>query len=253
MFAAPALAKRLSGDRPFQFQNRGQLFISMHNVTFAIAMRVSHPDCAPFTIQRRDAAPTPTGFPEIVSDGFPILHRDASCLFCTPYGNANFPASRRRFRLKMNCHVGEGFPKVCDNKCLVDRFDRRLDRSDHRLSEIRSALGCINRLAGCFAAFRSNAGTVPNSHSHSRAYIKRNTRSYPDSEPDTITKPSTYASASPTFTPPPIAITSSAGDSRLRCGGQRDRNGRAQGRFPEAVNLHFLSSPERLFLGNMAE
>ena len=156
---------------------------------------------------------------------------DASCLFCTPYGNANFPASRRRFRFKMNCHVGEGFPKVRDNRCLVDRFDGRLDRSDHRLSEIRSAVGCINRLAGCFAAFRATAGTVPNPHSHSRAYIKGNTRSYPDSEPDTITKPSTFASASPTFTPPPIAITSSASDSRLRCGWPRDRDARARGRF----------------------
>src|SRR5215813_10988299 len=31
------------------------------------------------------------------------------------------------------------------------------------------------------------------------------THSYADSEPDTITKPSTFASAPPTFTPPPIA------------------------------------------------
>ena len=137
-----------------------------------------------------------------------MLHRDASYFFCTPYGNANFPASRRRFRLKMNCHVGEGFPKVCDNKCLVDRFDRRLDRSDYRLSEIRSALGCINRLAGCFAAIRSAfkayTGTIPDAHSHNYAYTKGNTCSYPGV--DAVTKSSPHAGASPkAYTPPPIA------------------------------------------------
>ena len=139
----------------------------------------------------------------------------------------------------MNCHE---FPKGCDNNYLfnhrLDRFNHRLDRFDHGLSEICSALGCINTLANWFAAiqstFKSAAGTVPNSHSHS-ACIKSNTRSYPDSDPDTITKPSTCRKASPTFTPPPIAITSSASDSRLRCSRQRDRNARTQGRFQRVV------------------
>ena len=146
---------------------------------------------------------------KIVCNDFPIFHRDTSCLFCAPHGNANLSTSRRRFRLKMNCH---GFPKACDHKYLfdhrLDRFDHRLDRFDHRLSKRCSALGCINTLANWFAAiqstFKSAGGTVPNSHSHS-ACIKSNTGSYPDSDPDTITKPSTCRKASPTFTPPPIA------------------------------------------------
>jgi hypothetical protein len=105
----------------------------------------------------------------------------------------------------MNRH---GFPKGCDNKYLfnhrLDRFNHRLDLFDHHLSEICSALGCINTLAD-WSTFKSAAGTVSDSHSYSRAYIKSNTHSYPDSEPDTITKPSTCPSASPTSTPPPIA------------------------------------------------
>ena len=134
-----------------------------------------------------------------VGDDFPTLHKDASCLFCTPHGDANFPASGRYFRLKMNCH---GFPKACDHKYL---FDHRLDRFDHRLSKRCSALGCINTLAD-WSTFKSAAGTVPNSHSHSRACIKGNTHSYADSEPYTVAKPSTCRDASPTFTTSQIAL-----------------------------------------------
>jgi hypothetical protein len=116
-----------------------------------------------------------------------------------------FLTSHGRFWLRMNCH---GFPKGCDNKYLfnhrLDRFNHRLDRVDHRLSEICSALGCLNTLAD-WSTFKSAAGKVSDSHSHSRACIKSNTHSYPDSEPDTITKPSTCPSASPTSAPPPIA------------------------------------------------
>jgi hypothetical protein len=36
-------------------------------------MRVSNPDRSPVGINRRDAAPTPTSFAEIVSDDFPLL------------------------------------------------------------------------------------------------------------------------------------------------------------------------------------
>jgi hypothetical protein len=104
--------------------------------------------------------------------------------------------------------TADGFPKACDHKYLsdhrLDRFDHRLDRFDYRLSKRCSALGCINTLAD-WSTFNSAAGTVPNSHPHSRACIKSNTHSYADSEPDTITKPSTCRNASPTFTPPQIA------------------------------------------------
>src|SRR5262249_13817175 len=106
----------------------------------------------------------------------------------------------------MNCR---GFAKACDHKYLfdhrLDRFDHRLDRFDHCLSKRCSALGCINTLAD-WSTFKSAAGTVPNSHPHSRACIKSNTHSYPDSQPDTITPHSTWRNASPTFTPSQIAL-----------------------------------------------
>jgi len=122
-------------------------------------------------------------------------------------------STRQRF---FSRHVGvsglrwtfDGFPKACDHKYLsdhrLDRFDHRLDRFDYRRSKRCSALGCINTLAD-WSTFNSGAGTVPNSHSHSRACIKSNTCSYADSEPGTITKPSTCRNASPTSTPPQVA------------------------------------------------
>ena len=45
-----------------------------------IAMCVRNPNDSPVTIHGCDAAPTPTGFAEIVSDDFPVLHRVASTL-----------------------------------------------------------------------------------------------------------------------------------------------------------------------------
>jgi hypothetical protein len=143
---------------------------------------------------------TPTGFAKIVSDDFPLIHRDTSCLFALHLAR-EFSASRRRFRLKMNCH---GFPKTCDQYLFnhrLDRFDHRLDRFDHPPGKRCSAPGCINTLAD-WSTFKSAGGTVPHSHPHSRACIKGSTHSYADCEPDTITKSSTCRNASPTFTPP---------------------------------------------------
>ena len=126
-------------------------------------------------------------------------------LSCTSHRYANFPASCRRFGLKMNRH---GFSKACDHKYLfdrrLDRFDHRFDRFDHCRSKRCPAPGCINTLAN-WSTFKSAAGTVRNSRPHSRACIKSNTHSYADSEPDTITKSSTCRNASQTFTPPQIA------------------------------------------------
>jgi hypothetical protein len=63
---------------PFQFQKRSQLFIRAHNETLSVAaMRVSNPERSSVGINRYDAAPTPTGFAEIVSDYFPVIrHRN---------------------------------------------------------------------------------------------------------------------------------------------------------------------------------
>jgi hypothetical protein len=50
-------------NRRFEFQKRGQLFICVHNETLSvIAVGVHNPDCSPVGINRRDTAPTPTGF-----------------------------------------------------------------------------------------------------------------------------------------------------------------------------------------------
>jgi hypothetical protein len=60
------------GNRRFQFQERRQLFIRSHNETLSVAaMCVCNPDWSPVGINRWDAAPTPAGFAEILSDDFP--------------------------------------------------------------------------------------------------------------------------------------------------------------------------------------
>jgi hypothetical protein len=56
---------------------RSQLFICLHNEMLpATAVRVGNPDRPPFRIHGRHAAPTPSGFTKIISDGFPVFHRD---------------------------------------------------------------------------------------------------------------------------------------------------------------------------------
>jgi hypothetical protein len=58
--------------RRFKFHNRHQLLIRMHNETLSVvAIRVSNEDRSPVRIHGGDAAPTPTGFAEIVSDDSP--------------------------------------------------------------------------------------------------------------------------------------------------------------------------------------
>jgi hypothetical protein len=85
---------------------------------------------------------------------------------------------------------------ACDSDCCVDR---RASIFDHRLSGIYLALGSVNRFTGRFAAIcstsKSDAGTIPDAHSHRSACTEGNTDS---SNPDTVTKSSACASASPT-------------------------------------------------------
>jgi hypothetical protein len=54
-------------NRRFKFDKRRQPFIGVHNEALAIALCGHNPDCSPFAIHTCDAAPTPTGFAEIVS------------------------------------------------------------------------------------------------------------------------------------------------------------------------------------------
>ena len=95
---------------------------------------------------------------------------------------------------------------ACDSNCCIDR---RASIFDHHLGGIYLALGSVNRLTGRVAAicsiFNANAGAIPDAHSHRSACTKGNTRSYPDSEPDAVTKfPGCWANASTTQTPSPI-------------------------------------------------
>ena len=55
--------------------------IGVRNETLSVvAMRVSNKDCSPVAIHRRDPTSTPSGFAEIVSDDFPVLHRLSASL-----------------------------------------------------------------------------------------------------------------------------------------------------------------------------
>ena len=68
--------KRIATDCRFQFHKRRQLFLRIHNETLrVIAVGANNPNRLQIGIHRGDAAPTPTGFAEIVSDDFPVLHR----------------------------------------------------------------------------------------------------------------------------------------------------------------------------------
>jgi hypothetical protein len=56
-------------NRRFKFKKSSQPLARTHDETLSvIVMRVNNPDCSPFAIYRRNTAPTPTGFAEIVSD-----------------------------------------------------------------------------------------------------------------------------------------------------------------------------------------
>jgi hypothetical protein len=60
----------------FKFDKRGQLLIRMHNETLSVVtMCVRHKDRSPVGIHCCNTAPTPTGFAEIISDGFPVFPR----------------------------------------------------------------------------------------------------------------------------------------------------------------------------------
>src|SRR4029450_13195311 len=49
-----------------------------------VAVCVCNRDRSPVGINRWDAAPTPTGFAEIVSDNFPVINGSGFRLFCSP-------------------------------------------------------------------------------------------------------------------------------------------------------------------------
>ena len=64
---------------PFRVKldKRSQFIIGTHNEALPVpAMTVSNKDRSPVRIHAGDAAPTPTGFAKIISDGFPSASRD---------------------------------------------------------------------------------------------------------------------------------------------------------------------------------
>ena len=61
----------------FEFEKRSQLFSATSDKPLAVvAVCGNNEDRLSVGINRCDAAPTPTGFAEIVSDDFPELHVD---------------------------------------------------------------------------------------------------------------------------------------------------------------------------------
>ena len=91
-----------------------------------VTMCVYNPDRSPFTVQTWDAAPTPSGFAEIVSDDFPVLHlelcsRDCLLFKTTPNnseqhgGNDSSPNQEGFVEIKLAyhrqlCRAGRVFP-----------------------------------------------------------------------------------------------------------------------------------------------
>jgi hypothetical protein len=90
----------------FEFQKRSQYLVGVHNVTPpAVAVRASAIQTArPVGIDGRDAASTPSGFAEIVSDDFPILHAHDVRQFIESVGEARARkvSSKRRKRHTRN-------------------------------------------------------------------------------------------------------------------------------------------------------
>jgi hypothetical protein len=81
-----------------------------HNETLSIvAMRVCNPDRSTVGIKNRHAAPTPTGFAEIVCDDLPILYGHGCCLLIIVRN------LRRRFvRFKLGAHLLQARSKRFD-------------------------------------------------------------------------------------------------------------------------------------------
>jgi hypothetical protein len=63
-----------------KFEKRSQFFVGGDDESLSVvAVCISNEDRLSVGINRCDAAPTPTGFAEIVSDDFPELHVEADC------------------------------------------------------------------------------------------------------------------------------------------------------------------------------
>jgi hypothetical protein len=60
---------------PIQVAQKRLAVIGSHNEPFSvIAVRIGNEDRSPVEVHSCDAAPTPTGIADIVSDDFPVLH-----------------------------------------------------------------------------------------------------------------------------------------------------------------------------------
>ena len=135
--------------------------------------------------------PRASGAQFAVLDGFQLTRRPLSDFWQHPVCHLCFSHGRSAMD-----------QMVSDSNCCVDRCASVFD---YRLGGIYLALGSVNRFTG-FAAIcstsKSDAGTIPDAHSHRSACTEGNTCSYPGV--DAVTKSSPYANASSAPPPPPI-------------------------------------------------
>src|SRR5439155_25383607 len=91
-------------NRHLQFHKHTQLFIRTHNEPLSmIAMCVSNEDWSPAANRGSNAAPTATGFAEIVSDDFPVFHvRDGDlAMIHGSEGKSQVPRKRQKTSLNL--------------------------------------------------------------------------------------------------------------------------------------------------------
>ena len=60
-------------NRPFQFNERSQLFVGTHNETLSVTMRANDPNCAPVIVERGRPAHAESGLDDFVNDDHLLL------------------------------------------------------------------------------------------------------------------------------------------------------------------------------------
>ena len=96
-----------------KFEKRSQFFVGGDDESLSVvAVCISNEDRLSVGINRCDAAPTPTGFAEIVSDDFPELHVDriVPLLVSTQQSQNDINGRRRHLRGQAANKCGKDFP-----------------------------------------------------------------------------------------------------------------------------------------------
>jgi hypothetical protein len=126
----PNILRERAGDF-FKFQKRCQLFVSVHNEALTVAtMRVSNEDGSAFGINCCDAAPTPTGFTEIVQRWQPSRKLGAILGGLLPVARDPHPASRSAHPVAR--HPNSGLPRAArPNSRIPTHSSSRSNASNH--------------------------------------------------------------------------------------------------------------------------